>query len=599
MSDKPSFFAELKRRNVYKVAVAYAIVGWLLIQIATQVFPFLEIPIWVVRLVIALVAIGFPIALVIAWAFELTPEGIKRTEDVDPFDSHSGQVLEAAAQRPRHRAWIFVVIIAGAMSVALFFLGRYSATNKAEQTDRVAGKSIAVLPFANLSRDPDNEYFADGIQDEIITRLSQVAELKVISGTSTRRYKGTGQNLSQIARELGVAHILEGSVQKSGDQVHVNVQLINALTDAHLWADIYDRKLTDIFAVESEIAKTIAETLRVKLTGAQAKAITARPTENDAAHELYLKGRYFWFKRTAEDLKKAAAYFQQAIDADPNYALAYVGLADAFVLVPAYGGASPQDCYPRTKAAARRAIELDDNLAEAHASYGKVLWNHDFDFAQSLLEFERALKLNPNYATAHHWYGNSPLASLGRFDQAIAEMKRAVELDPLSLIYNADFGATLVLARRYDEAIERLQRTLELDPNFYYAHYNLGLALELKGDLNAAIAEYKKARELNDDPVPAAYLGHAYAVAGRKDDALQILSELAEQAKHRYVPNPAFALVELGLGNKEKALDWLEKGYEAHEARFIAYIKVDPFLDPLRGDPRFEALVQKVFARKP
>jgi len=583
---KPSFFAELKRRNVYKVAVAYAVVAWLLIQVATQVFPFFEIPNWAVRLVVLLIIIGFPVALVIAWAFDLTPEGIKRTETSDE------------APRTRHHAWIYVVIVAAALSVALFFLGRYSATNKAKPVDRVGDKSIAVLPFANLSRDPDNEYFADGIQDEIITRLSQVAELKVISGTSTRRYKGTSQNLSQIARELGVAHILEGSVQKSGDQVHVNVQLINALTDAHLWADIYDRKLTDIFAVESEIAKTVADTLRIKLTGAQARAITARPTENDAAHELYLKGRYFWFKRTGEDLKKAADYFQQAIDADPNYALAYVGLADAFVLTPAYGGQSPQECYPKAKAAARKAIELNDDLAEAHASYGKVLWNHDFDFEQSLLEFERAIKLNPNYATAHHWYGNSPLASLGRFDEAIAEMKKAVELDPLSLIYNTDLGVTLILARRYDQGIERLRRVLELDRNFYYAHYNLGLALELKGDLHGAIAAYQKARELSDDPVPAAYLGHAYGVAGRKDEALQILNELGEAAKHRYVPNPAFALVELGLGNKEKALDWLEKSYEARESRFIAYIKVDPFLDPLRGDPRFEALVQKVFSRK-
>lgn len=582
-----NFFGELKRRNVYKVAVAYAVVGWLLVQIAAQVFPFFEIPNWAVRLVVLAIIIGFPIALIVAWAFELTPEGIKKTQTVDE------------TPRTRPQAWIYVVIVAAALSVALFFLGRYSATNKERQTDNLMARSIAVLPFANLSRDPDNEYFVDGIQDEIITRLSQVADLKVISGTSTRRYKGTGQNLSQIARELNVTHVLEGSVQKSGDQVHVNVQLINALNDAHLWADIYDRKLTDIFAVESEIAKTIADTLRVKLTGDQTRAITARPTENNAAHELYLKGRYFWFKRTAEDLKKAANYFQQAIDIDPNYALAYVGLADAFVLLPAYGGGSPLECYPKAKIAARKAIELNDSLAEAHASYGKVLWNQDFDFAQSLSEFERAIKLNPNYATAHHWYGNSPLASLGRFDEAIAEMKRAVELDPLSLIYNADLGGTLVLARRYDEAIERLQRALELDPNFYYAHYNLGLALWLKGDRDGAIAEYKKALELSDDPMPRAYMGHAYATAGRRDDALRILDELSEAAKHRYVPNPAFALVEIGLGRKEKALDWLEKAYDAHEARFIAYIKVDPFLDPLRGDPRFEALTRKVFGRKP
>jgi TolB-like protein/Tfp pilus assembly protein PilF len=583
-----NFFSELKRRNVYKVAIAYGVVAWLLIQAGSILFPTFEAPAWIMKVFVAVLLCGFPVALILAWAFELTPQGIKRDE-----------AAAAVRQHSRGRAWIYVVMAAGALSAGLFFLGRYTATTNQLSSSHESSKSIAVLPFANLSRDPDNEYFADGIQDEIITRLSQVAELKVISGTSTRRYRGARQNLSQIARELGVAHVLEGSVQKSGDQVHVNVQLINALTDAHLWADIYDRKLTDIFAVESEIAKTIAETLRVKLTGAQAKAITARPTENSAAHELYLKGRYFWFNRTADDLKKAADYFQQAIDADPNYALAYVGLADAFVLLPAYGGGSPIECYPKAKVAARRAIELDDNLAEAHASYGKVLWNHDLDFAQSLSEFERAIKLNPNYATAHHWYGNSPLASLGRFDQAIAEMKKAVELDPLSLIYNTDLGVTLVLARRYDEGIERFRRVLELDPNFYYAHYNLGLALELKADLNAAIAEYTRARELSNDPVPAAYLGHAYGLVGRRDDALQILIDLGEAAKHRYVPNPAFALVELGLGNKEKALDWLEKSYEAHEARFIAYIKVDPFLDPLRSDPRFEALVEKVFSPKP
>jgi TolB-like protein len=342
--DPKNFFAELKRRNVYKVAVAYAVVGWLLVQIATQVFPFFEVPNWAVRLVVLAIIIGFPIALIVAWAFELTPEGIKRTETADE------------TPRTRQHAWIYVVTVAAALSIALFFLGRYSATNKEKQTDQLAGKSIAVLPFANLSRDPDNEYFAAGIQDEIITRLAQVADLKVISCTSTQRFKGS-HDLSQVARELGVAHVLEGSIQKSGDQVHVNVQLINALTDAHLWADIYDRKLTDIFAVESEIAKTIAETLRVKLTGAQARAITARPTDNNAAHELYLKGRYFWNKRTGADLRKAVGYFNQAIEKDPKYALAYAGLADAYQLLSGYGAATPQESYPPAKAAAKRALE--------------------------------------------------------------------------------------------------------------------------------------------------------------------------------------------------------------------------------------------------
>ena len=315
MSEKPSFFSELRRRNVYKVAVAYAVIGWLLVQIATQVFPFLEIPNWVVRLVIALVAIGFPIALIIAWAFELTPEGIKRTEDVN--------VSEPPARR-KH-AWIYVAAIGGALSVGLFFLGRYtvkdSATPRQIETATVPEKSIAVLPFANLSRDPENAYFAAGIQDEIITRLSKIADLKVISCTSTQRFKSSPDDVPAIAAQLKVANILEGSIQRTTDAVRVNVQLIKGETDTHLWADTFDRKLTDIFAVESEIAKTIATTLQAKLTGSEQNAITARPTENTEAYQLYLKGRFFWNKRTGQNLNKAADYFNQAIATDAKYTL--------------------------------------------------------------------------------------------------------------------------------------------------------------------------------------------------------------------------------------------------------------------------------------
>src|SRR2546427_3898778 len=316
------FFGELKRRNVYKVAVAYAVVGWLLIQVATQVFPFLEIPNWAIRLVILLTALGFPVALIIAWAFELTPQGIKRTEIAD--------AMPETARQKKH-TWIYVVVIAGLFSIGLFFLGRYSAGNKTASPAGISNKSIAVLPFDNLSRDPDNAYFAEGVQDEILTRLAKVADLKVISRTSTQHFKSTPDNLPQIAKQLGVAHILEGSVQKASDQVRVNVQLINALTDAHLWADTYDRKLTDIFAVESEIAKTIAETLQARLSGSEKSSIAKEPTGNTKAHQFYLKGRYFWNKRTGPDLQTAIDYFKQAIEQDSNYALAYAGLADSHV----------------------------------------------------------------------------------------------------------------------------------------------------------------------------------------------------------------------------------------------------------------------------
>jgi TolB-like protein len=339
------FFSELRRRNVYKVAIAYAVVAWLLIQVATQVFPFFEVPNWTVRLVVLLMAIGFPIALIIAWAFELTPEGIKRTEDV---------VLAASARQPRKHAWIIVVIVGAALSAGLFFIGRYTGQNTASTGDNeLSAKSIAVLPFDNLSRDPDNAYFAEGVQDEILTRLAKVADLKVISRTSTQRFRSSPDNLPQIAKQLGVANILQGSVQKAADRVRVTVQLINATTDAHLWAETYDRKLIDIFAVESDIAKTIADTLQAKLSGSEKNAMAKKPTANPEAYELYLKGRFFWNKRTGADLKTGAEYFKQAIAKDPNYALAYAGLADCYVLLSAYGVSTPQESCPLANSNAR------------------------------------------------------------------------------------------------------------------------------------------------------------------------------------------------------------------------------------------------------
>ena len=581
------FFSELKRRNVYKIAVAYAVVAWLLIQVATQVFPFFEIPNWAVRLVVLLIAIGFPIALVLAWAFELTPEGIKREEDVDL----------ATRTQSGSRAWIYVVVLCAAISIGLFFLGRYTAPS-ATSRGSLPAKSIAVLPFENLSRDPDNAYFTEGVQEEILTRLAKVAGLRVIARTSTQRYKSAPENLSQIAKELGVAHILEGSVQKAAEEVRVSVQLINASTQAHLWAETYDRKLTDIFAVESEIAKTIADTLQVKLSDPEQHAIRARPTENTEAYQLYLRGRYFWNKRTGADLKKAIDYFNQAIGKDPNYALAYAGLADAYVLLSGFGAASPKDSLPQAKAAAQKALELDNTLGEAHASLAQALFAYDFNFAEANREFRRAIELSPNYATAHQWYGQSGLAPLGQFENAIAEMKRALELDPLSVIINADLGSVLCSARRYDAAIEQLRKTVEMDPRFYYARWNLGVALEVKGLVEQAVVEYGKAIALDDDPLSSGLLAHLYAKIGQKDKALQIQERLREVSKQRYVSPYIFAIIHLGLGEKEQAIDFLEKTYQDRDGYNVAYIKVDPFFDPLRGDPRFEAFVQKIFAPK-
>jgi TolB-like protein/Tfp pilus assembly protein PilF len=580
------FFAELKRRNVYKVAVAYAVAGWALAQGIAQVFPVFDIPNWVVRLIVLLIVIGFPIGLVLAWAFELTPEGIKRTEDVDLI----------AQGQSRHRTWIYVVLISAAISIGLFFLGRYTVLKQG--SGRSPEKSIAVLPFENLSRDPDNAYFTEGVQEEILTRLAKVSDLKVIARTSTQRYKSAPENLSQIGAQLGVAHILEGTVQRVAENVRVSVQLINAADEAHLWAETYDRKLTDIFAVESEIAKTIADTLRARLSDPEQHAITARPTENAEAYQLYLKGRYFWNKRTGAGLKKAIDYFNQAIGKDPNYALAYAGLADGYGLLSGFGAASPKDSWPQAKAAAKKALELDNTLGEAHASLAQALFAYDFNFAEANREFRRAIELSPNYATAHQWYGQGGLAPLGQFEDAIAEMKRALELDPLSVIINADLGSVLCSARHYDEAIEQLRKTIEMDPRFYYAHWNLGVALESKGLVDQAVVEYEKAIALDDDPLSPGLLAHLYAKMGQKEKALQIQERLREVSKERYVTPYIFAIIHLGLGEKDQAMAFLEKTYEDRDGYNIAFVKVDPFFDSLRGDPRFQAFVQKIFAAK-
>jgi tetratricopeptide (TPR) repeat protein len=342
--------------------------------------------------------------------------------------------------------------------------------------------------------------------------------------------------------------------------------------------------------------KTIAETLQAKLTGAEQHAIAVRPTENSEAYQLYLMGRFFWNKRTGNDLKKSIDYLNQAIAADPNYALAYAGVADAYVLLPSFTAGTPRDCYPKAKAGAKKALELDDTLAEAHTSLAMAISFYDFDSSQATIEFQRAIELNPNYATAHQWYGTY-LDDVGRLDNSLTEMKRALELDPLSLVINTDLGNHYYFARRYDDAIAQLRKTLEMDPNFYYAYWSLGRALEPKGAREAAIGEYQKARALNDDASVLGLLAHLYGLSGNKTEALKILDQLKELSKQQYVSAYSFALVYLGLGDKEEALHFLEKSYQDRDPG-IDRIKVGPLFDPLRGDPRFEELVTKVFAPK-
>jgi len=472
-----------------------------------------------------------------------------------------------------------------------------AATTVSSTGAEIPAKSIAVFPFENLSRDPDNAFFTEGVQDEILTRLAKVADLKVIARTSTRKFKSAPENLPDIAQQLGVANILEGSVQKAGDQVRVNVQLINALTNAHIWAEIYDRKLTDIFAVESDIAKAIAEALQAKLTGSEKAMIVSQPTSDTTAYELYHKGRSFWEQRSGDNLAKAIAFYEQAIARDPNYALAYAGLANSYVLLPLYFSVPQRDAMAKAREAALKALQIDPNLAEAHNALGRILNFDDLDLDAAAREFRRAIELQPNNATAHQWYGNGPLDSLGRFDEAIAETKRAVELDPLSSIINTDRAYPLYFARRYDEAMAQAKKTIELDPSFFYARQILGMVLLAKGDLPGAIAEFEKARQLSGDPLHLALVAVAKSKMGDKNIA-RTLGELEKVNPDRQGLAYDRALVYLAIGNKEEALHWLEQSYADRDGANLSWINVEPILDPLHGEPRFEALVQKVIAPK-
>ena len=582
-----SFFGELKRRNVYKVAVAYAVISWLLIQAASILLPTFEAPAWVMKIFVVLLALGFVFAVFVAWAFEMTPQGMKRTENVS-----LDEFVPQWSKRKFAALIVSVAVIAAGLFV--FQLVRKPSSASASSADN---KSIAVLPFDNLSRDPDNAYFAEGVQDEILTRLAKVADLKVISRTSTQRFKSAPSDLRQIAQQLGVANILEGSVQKANDQVRVNVQLINALSDAHLWADTYDRKLTDIFVVESDIAKTIADTLQAKLTGSEKTAMSKAPTEDVVAHELYLKGRHSWGLR-GENLLRAVDFYNQAIARDPNYALAYAGLGETYILLPYYIGADPKEARLKARAAALKALELNPNLAEAHNALGKIAYTDGIDLQQAIHEHQRAIELSPNNASAHHWIGNGPLAGLGRFDEAIAEGIRSIELDPLSAINMVDLADTYMYARRLKEADAMIKKALEIDPGFPYAHWIYGILLQVSGDLEGARTQYAIARTRENDPQAIALRAQLGAIMGRREEAVQALAALEELGKHRYVESYYRALLYLSLGQKDQALASLEQSYAERDGDDIGAIKVDPMLAPLRGDPRFEALVKKVIAPK-
>ena len=582
MSER-NFFAELKRRNVYKVAVAYAVVGWLVIQVTATIVPALHLPDGLTTAVVVLTLVGFPVALVISWAFELTPEGIKRTENVSP-----DEVI------PQWNKKKFAALVIGIAVIAAGLLGfQLLRSSRSTIIATADTKSIAVLPFVNMSADKNDEYLSDGMTEELIHVLSKVPGLRVPGRTSCFAFKGKNEEdiFRKVGDQLHVGTVLEGSVRKAGDKLRVTAQLINVSDGYHLWSKDYDGDVKDILNFQSNVAEQVVQALQVKLGGEGTRVLAKKPTENPEAHRLYLLGRYEFAKYTQTGWNNAIRYYEQALRIDPEFALAYCGLADNY----AYMGSvvmPEKEAIAKEKEFAQKALELDPELAEAHMSLALALVA-DYDWRNGLKEFDRALELNPNLAFAYELQSWT-LNGLGRFDEAIAKTRKAVELDPLNPFFQASLSFFQYWARQYDDAIAQARKAQAMDPNSTLAHVLLGLSFLKKGDTAGAIAELEKSKTPDPGAWYQGFLGYAYAISGDRAKAEQSLRELEELAKRQYVSPTAFATIHLGLGEKEKALDWLEKAYEQRDSA-CWYLKIDQIYDSVRNEPRFEALVQRVF----
>jgi TolB-like protein/DNA-binding winged helix-turn-helix (wHTH) protein/Flp pilus assembly protein TadD len=515
------------------------------------------------------------------------PESQEKKTEPEPKVQDAG--LAVAHKRQLWPALQVIVLSALVLSLLILAVWLFRSRGRAPTGIR----SIAVLPLESLSADASQNYFADGMTDELITDLAQISALRVISRTSVMVYKGARKPLPQIARELNVDAVVEGTVLRSGDQVRITAQLIEASTDKHLWSQSYKGELRDSLALQNTVARAIAEQIRINLTPQEQAALKNVKVVNPQAYESYLKGRYFWNKRTSDGLKVALAYFNQAIEEDPKYAQAYSGLADTYALLGdwQYAVMTPKEAFPKAKAAAIKALELDNALGEAHNSLAFVLDGFDWDFDSAGKEFRQAIQLNPGYATAHHWYAWH-LSLLGRYDEAIAEMRKAENLDPLSLIINADLAELLVLAHSYDESIQQSRKTIEMDPNFALAHNQLAQAYLQKHMYDEAVAELQKAVQLSgSSPTCIANLARAYVVSGKRSEALELLSELKKRSNPDYSNASEIAMIYASLGDTDQAMNWLEKGYEE---RFNPGVLLRPGFDRLRSDSRFQNLVHRI-----
>ena len=582
-------WGELKRRNVVRVAVAYTIVSWLILQLTDVLMPLLSLSQWVGGLVFLLLVIGFFLALILSWAYELTPEGVKLEKHV----GRSQSIIHITG-----RKLDFIIIGVLMIALLMFALDKFVWTTDVAPVDtaNTQQRTIAVLSFINMSSDPEQEYFSDGLAEELINLLARISELRVTSRSSAFFYKGKDFTIADVGRDLGVGYVLEGSVQRVGDGVRINVQLIDTDTDESLWAETYDRELAteNIFAIQREIATSIAGELQATLSLEEVARIGVLPTQSTIAYDLYVRGRFFWNQRTEEGFNRALEYLNQAIEEDPNYALAYAGVASIYVLMgnELFSWSHPRDSYPKAQAAARRALELDDTLAEAHSVLGDALFRYDWDFISADREHQRAIALNPNYGTGHQWYSHY-LLPMGREKESLAHSLRALELDPLNLIINLHLGWHYFYVGENELAIEQLQQTLELSPTFIVANLFLGQVYEQEMRLEEAIEQFEWAADLSDrNPVHLAALAHAYGISGRQKDAETLLQELV--SSEQYVPSYEIAVIYAGLDRQDEALTWLERAYEEKDSSWLVDVALDPRFQQLHSTSRFQSLTRRL-----
>jgi TolB-like protein/Tfp pilus assembly protein PilF len=583
--DPKKFFAELQRRNVYKVAVAYGVVSWLLIQIATQVFPIFEIPNWAARLVVIALTLGFPVALVLAWVYELTPEGLQRTDAVNPKDS-------IAHRTGRKLDFVIIGVLLAVITVMAF---QHYRPATPPMVAEVTQKSIVILPFLDFSQTKDKEYFSDGITEEIINSLAHVHGLFVVARTTAFSFKNKNPDIREVGRQLGVSHVLEGSVSHGPGKVRVVAQLINVATGYHLWSETYDSTDQDFLSLQSDVAKKVASALQIELHLAETTQLAKPLTQDPEAYDLYLRGRYLLNKRTVDSIQRALALFEQAIAKDPQFALGHAGLADAYIHLGLIGALTAEDAAARAWPEVSRALTIDDQLADGHVSRAILLADFEWNWPAAEVDVQKALALNSNSASAHHWSARH-LAETGRFQEAQREVAAAQKLDPLSPMIRVTKAKIFFLARQYEQAIPPCQAALELEPNYATAFSILGQAHAHLGDRDRSIEAAQKYVDLSQGSGWAKLeLAYAYAVAGNRTESDRIVQEVTTR-KGEFSPYDMAAICS-AWHDADGALRWLEKAIAQRSVDVIS-IRVDPRLDNVRSDARFQEVLARMVPRR-